>query len=102
MAIPRLVLALLIGFTIARPLELKIFEKEVNVKMVQNLHKKIQLNDSLLTIENNSLMNAATAERQRLTDRRTALEDTLFNLQTAYVQEADGTGGSLQRGIKDL
>jgi hypothetical protein len=102
MATPRLVLALLIGFTIARPLELKIFEKEVNVKMVQNLHKKIQLNDSLLTLENNALMNGATAERKRLTDRKTALEDTISNLQTAYVQEADGTGGSLQRGIKDL
>src|ERR1044071_1789583 len=49
MAVPRLALAVLIGFTIARPLELKIFEKEINVKMVQNLHKKIQLNDSLLT-----------------------------------------------------
>lgn len=102
MAIPRLCLALLIGFTIARPLELKIFEKEVNVKMVQNLHKKIQLNDSLLTLENNALMTAATTERQRLTDRKTSLEDTLHKLQSAYVQEADGTGGSLQRGIKDL
>ena len=102
MAVPRLALALLIGFTIARPLELKIFEKEINVKMVENLHKKIQRNDSLLNLENNVLMNAATAERQRLTDRKIALEDTLHNLQTSYVQEADGTGGSMQRGIKDL
>jgi uncharacterized protein DUF4407 len=102
MAVPRLILALLIGFTIARPLELKIFEKEINVKMVENLHKKIQVNDSLLTLENNAQMSTATAERQRLTDRKTALEDTLHNLQTSYVQEADGTGGSLQRGIKDL
>jgi hypothetical protein len=102
MAVPRLILALVIGFTIARPLELKIFEKEINVKMVENLHKKIQLNDSLLTLENNAQMSTATTERQRLTDRKTALEDTLHNLQTSYVQEADGTGGSLQRGIKDL
>ena len=54
MAVPRLVLALLIGVTIARPLEMKIFEKEINVKMTENLHKKIQLNDSLLTLENKS------------------------------------------------
>jgi hypothetical protein len=102
MAVPRLALAILIGFTIARPLELKIFEKEINVKMVQNLHKKIQVNDSLLTIENNAQMNAATAERERLTARKTAIEDSLHKLQTAYVQEADGTGGSLQRGIENL
>ncbi|HET9825538.1 MAG TPA: DUF4407 domain-containing protein, partial [Chitinophagaceae bacterium] len=87
MAMPRLALALLIGFTIARPLELKIFEKEINVKMTENLHKKIQRNDSLLALENNSLINAATAERQRLMDRKLAIENELQNLQTSYVQE---------------
>lgn len=102
MAVPRIILALLIGVTIARPLELKIFEKEVNVKMTENLHKKIQRNDSLLTMENNAVMTAATAERQRLTDRKLAKENELNNLRSAYVQEADGTGGSGQRGIDEL
>ncbi|MFI5187467.1 MAG: DUF4407 domain-containing protein [Chitinophagales bacterium] len=102
MAVPRMLLALLIGFTIARPLELKIFEKEINVKMVENLHKKIKRNDSLLAIESNALINNATAERQRLTDRKLAIENQLRNLQTAYVQEADGTGGSEQKGIDKL
>ena len=102
MAIPRLILALLIGFTIARPLELKIFEKEINVKMTENLHKKIEKNDSLLALENTALTNNATAERQRLTNRKLAIEDQLRNLQSAYVQEADGTGGSEQRGIDRL
>ena len=102
MAVPRLALALLIGFTIARPLEMKIFEKEINVKMTENLHKKIQLNDSLLTLENEKQINDATNERQRLITRKDAIEDTLHKLQTAYVQEADGTGGSGQRGIEDL
>jgi hypothetical protein len=102
MAVPRMILALLIGFTIARPLELKIFEKEINVKMTENLHKKIERNDSLLAMENNALINNATAERQRLTDRKLAIENQLRNLQTAYVQEADGTGGSEQRGVDKL
>jgi Domain of unknown function (DUF4407) len=102
MAMPRLALALLIGFTIARPLELKIFEKEINVKMTENLHKKIQQNDSLLALENNAVINAATAERQRLTDRKLAIEKELNNLQASYVQEADGTGGSMQRGVDKL
>lgn len=102
MAVPRLGLALLIGLTIARPLELKIFEKEINVKMVENLHSKIQLNDSLLALENKSMVQATEAERQRLTDRKQAIEDTLHQLQNAYVQEADGTGGSRQRGIENI
>jgi len=102
MTLPRLVLALLIAFTIARPLEMKIFEKEINVKMTENLHKKIQLNDSLLARENEAQINDATIERQRLINRKDAIEDTLHKLQQAYVQEADGTGGSRQRGIEEL
>src|SRR3982751_5658877 len=102
MAIPRLLLALLIGLTIARPLELKIFEKEIAVKMQENLHHKIQNNDSLLQIENKLLMQDATSERERLTLRKKAIEDSLAQLQTAYIQEADGTGGSGKRGIEKL
>lgn len=102
MAIPRLALALLIGLTIARPLELKIFEKEIAVKMQENLHHKIQNNDSLLQIENRLLMQDATTERQRLTARKNSIEDSLAQLQTDYIQEADGTGGSGRRGIEQL
>ncbi len=102
MAVPRLLLAILIGVTIARPLELKIFEKEIDTKVVENLHKKVQLNDSLLQIENKAQLQNAFTERGRLTDRKLAIEDTLHRLQQSYVQEADGTGGSGQRGIEDL
>lgn len=102
MALPRFFLALLIGLTIARPLELKIFEKEIDVKVAENRHKKMLLNDSLLQRENSNLLQTAQAERQRLTTRKTTLEDTLHRLQQGYVQEADGTGGSGKRGIEKI
>lgn len=102
MAIPRMALALLIGVTIARPLELKIFEKEIDTKVVENIHKKIQLNDSLLQVENTALMRTTEAEHSRLMTRKLALEDTLHRLQQSYIQEADGTGGSGKRGIENL
>jgi hypothetical protein len=102
MAIPRIFLALLIGITIARPLELKIFEKEIDVKVLENRHKKIQLNDSLLNRETAASLQTADLERSRLTARKQAIEDTLHRLQQAYVAEADGTGGSMQRGIESL
>lgn len=102
MAVPRIALALLIGLTIARPLELKIFEKEINTKVTENLHKKVQNNDSLLQIENAALVNNATTERNRLLDRKLGIEDTLHQLQQAYLHEADGTGGSMQRGIENI
>lgn len=102
MAVPRIALALLIGVTIARPLELKIFEKEIDTKVVENVHKKMQLNDSLLQVENNALMQNTETERNRLIARRNAIEDTLHQLQQSYIREADGTGGSGQRGIENL
>jgi hypothetical protein len=102
MAIPRILLALLIGITIARPLELKIFEKEINVKMAENRHKKILQNDSLLHLENRSMISNAEQERSRLTQRKISVEDTLHRLSEAYLREADGTGGSMERGIEKL
>ncbi|MFT3823295.1 MAG: DUF4407 domain-containing protein [Chitinophagaceae bacterium] len=102
MAVPRVALALLIGVTIARPLELKIFEKEINTKVVENIHKKIQGNDSLLQLENKALVQTTEAERSRLVSRKQSIEDTLRLLQQAYITEADGTGGSGRRGIENL
>jgi hypothetical protein len=102
MALPRLALALLIGIVIARPLEMKIFDKEIATKMTENLHAKIRLNDSLLAMEYKQQLSEAEKERQRLLNRKLAIEDTLHHLQTAYLQEADGTGGSMQRGIEQI
>lgn len=102
MAVPRIALAILIGITIARPLELKIFEKEIAVKMQENFHYKVQRNDSLLQLENKMLMQAAETSKLLATQRKLSIEDTLRNMQTAYVQEADGTGGSGLRGIEKL
>lgn len=102
MAMPRLALALLIGVTIARPLELKIFEKEIDVQVIENRHKKMQQNDSMLTMENRAVLDVAEQERNRLIVRKSQLEDTISRLQDAYVREADGTGGSFRRGIDRL
>jgi hypothetical protein len=101
-ALPRILLALLIGVTIARPLELKIFEKEIDMQVAENRHKKILLNDSLLAMENRNTLQTAGQERDRLMGRKRGLEDSLRRLQEAYTREADGTGGSLRRGIDRL
>jgi hypothetical protein len=102
MAMPRIALALLIGITIARPLELKIFEKEIDVQITANRHQKLLMNDSLLRAGDRATIDAATAERARLSTRQLAIQDTLHRLQQAYIGEADGTGGSGRRGIERL
>ncbi|MBS1660769.1 MAG: DUF4407 domain-containing protein, partial [Bacteroidetes bacterium] len=81
---------------------LKIFEKEIDVQLVENRHQKVLANDSLLQAENRSVLLAAQQERDRLTARQQHIEDTLHRLQQAYVAEADGTGGSQRRGIDKL
>ncbi|MDR3712022.1 MAG: DUF4407 domain-containing protein [Puia sp.] len=102
MAMPRVALALLIGLTIARPLELKVFEKEIDIKIIENRHHQILLNDSLLREESSLQVVKAEQERERLIARQHSLEDTLQHLRDAYIREADGTGGSGQRGIDKL
>ena len=102
LTVPRIALAFIIGVTIARPLELKIFEKEINTKMIANQHSKILLNDSLLLLENKVLTQNAMDERSRLTDRKQLIEDSLHQLQKSYIVEADGTGGSGKRGIENI
>ncbi|PWT74011.1 MAG: hypothetical protein C5B59_12030 [Bacteroidetes bacterium] len=99
MAVPRIVLALLIGITIARPLELKLFEKEIDTKVAENRHQKVLANDSLLQAEHKAQIASAVLERNRLTERKTAIEDSLHTLQKAYLAEADGTGGTMMPGV---
>ncbi|MBC7905055.1 MAG: DUF4407 domain-containing protein [Gemmatimonadaceae bacterium] len=102
MAVPRIILAVLIGVTIARPLELKIFEKEIDTRIIQNMHTRVLVNDSLLQLENKAIVQSAENERNRLVSRKLSLEDSLATLRRDYVSEADGTGGSGRRGIEKL
>lgn len=100
--IPRIILAMLIGITIARPLELKLFEKEINVKVAANLNAKMKN----FNAQQDSLFQTATVaaakERDVLALQRLTLTDTLLKLQTAYMQEADGTAGSGRRGFESI
>jgi hypothetical protein len=101
-AIPRIALAIMIGITIARPLELKLFEKEINVKVASNLSGKIKQYNNQLDSISAAKVATVLGERDHLTIRRKGMEDTLLKLQRSYVQEADGTGGSGKRGVEAI
>ncbi|ULQ53885.1 DUF4407 domain-containing protein [Flavihumibacter fluvii] len=101
-AIPRIVLAIMIGITIARPLELKLFEKEINVKVAANLNTKIKNYNQQQDTIHMARVATVQSERNQLLLRRKSMEDTLLKLQLSYVQEADGTGGSGKRGIESI
>ena len=97
-AIPRLLLALIIAVVISKPLELKIFEKEINQVL---LEKK---ND--LTLANSKQI------ANQFTPQVEALETDISNLKTEiitktsevnalydiYINEAEGTSGTKKLG----
>jgi hypothetical protein len=97
MAIPRLILAILISIVIAKPLELKIFEKEINSELVlmQNELKAAQKEK----IIEEYAQQKSTVD-QELTGLKTeikAKEQERNELRDIARQEADGTGGTMKR-----
>ncbi|TGV04215.1 DUF4407 domain-containing protein [Flavivirga rizhaonensis] len=93
-ASPRIILAVIIAIVISKPLELKIFEKEINQVLLEQKNELTLANKNQIaeqftpTIE--SLNNNITALRQQINTKETevnALYDT-------YIAEAEGTAGT--------
>ncbi len=96
-ALPRIILAVFISIVIAKPLELKIFEKEIN--------------SELKLVEQKSFVEKENVVKQRFVEEQQALNQELEKLKTEIQhkaakrdelrsfarQEADGTGGSMKR-----
>lgn len=96
-ASPRIVLAVMLAIVISKPLELKIFSKEIDRKLV--------------ILEENIFQNEISAIERRYQDQGQALQNQITELKRevtnktntrdalaeAARSEADGTGGSMQR-----
>lgn len=98
-ALPRLVLAVIISIVISKPLELKIFEKEINAELIsmeQEVYKtqeqKVQERFDTRITGLQQEISAYKSEVETLRLKRDELAE-------AARQEADGTGGSKQRNL---
>ncbi len=98
-AFPRLVLAVLLALVISKPLELKIFEKEINAELIvmeQEVFKtqedRVKQRYAPTIASNQEQIKTLKAE----IETKTKLRD---ELSLAAVQEADGTGGSQKRNL---
>jgi len=96
-ALPRLVLAILISIIIVKPLELKIFEKEINAEL------KI-MEQQTISAQENEVKSRFDPERDRLTNEIALLRNEIAaktskrdELNQIAREEADGTGGTKQR-----
>jgi hypothetical protein len=97
MAIPRLVLAILISLVIAKPLEMKIFEKEI-------LAEYELMEKQSFTLKSEEIRNRYAMEQQNINDDIQRLKNEISDkvvtrdkLRNLAREEADGTGGSMRR-----
>lgn len=98
-ASPRIILAIIISIVIAKPLELKIFEKEINPELIVMEQEAYARQESQLKLRYQFTLDSLKADRASL---RAAIEKKAKNrdeLVRIAQEEADGTGGSKRRNL---
>ncbi|QNL21478.1 DUF4407 domain-containing protein [Hyphobacterium sp. CCMP332] len=97
LATPRIILAILISIVIAKPLELKIFEKEINAELI-SMNQEVQKGQENFAKEKylaekaslDASISGLKSEIQQKEQQRDALREKAQ-------KEADGTGGTMRR-----
>ncbi|ATL49616.1 hypothetical protein COR50_21910 [Chitinophaga caeni] len=99
MAIPRIIMAILIATVISKPLELQIFNKEIQAELIVMEQQKFKEQEDLVKIRFQSKIDSLKSENALLKsemDLQAATRDTLLLIAQ---QEADGTGGSRVKNL---
>ncbi len=99
MASPRILLAILISIVIAKPLELKIFEKEIEPELIVMEQQAYAKQEAELKLRFIPLSDSLKAEVEILKSEvaaKSTKRDELFRIAQ---QEADGTGGSKHKNL---
>ena len=97
-AAPRLLLAIIIAVVISKPLEMKIFEKEINQVLLEQKNEMTLANKNQLALQYTPTIEKLNADITQLKDEiltKTAETDALYN---TYITEAEGISGTLKLG----
>lgn len=98
-AFPRLLMAVLLAIVISKPLELKIFQKEIDAELIimeQEVFKKQETELKLRYEQQMQEYKTQLVDMQNEILQKTAVRDSLAK---AALAEADGTGGSKIRNM---
>jgi hypothetical protein len=98
-AAPRVVLAIIISIVIAKPLELKVFEKEINPELIVMEQEAYARQETLLQsrfLPQRDSLKSKVAGLQAAITEKIAKRDELVRIAQ---EEADGTGGSRRRNL---
>ncbi len=97
-ASPRILLAVIIAIVIAKPLELKIFEKEINQVLLERKNDLTLANQEQIATQFTPKVNALDAEIATLKEEITTKETEVNALYNTYISEAEGTAGTQKLG----
>src|SRR5690606_21646389 len=97
-ASPRILLAVIIAVVISKPLELKIFEKEINQVLLEEKNAMTLENQAEIAKQYNPEMEAISNQIAALQDQVKNKETEVNALYDNYITEAEGTSGSMKLG----
>lgn len=100
-ALPRLLLAFLLGVVIAKPLELKIFEPEINFELRERVSRYY---GEVSEVMSGQLRELDSLRSQKILTEEQAESryDLVRQLESEATREADGTDGTGKRGLGDV
>ena len=93
-ASPRLILAVIIAVVISKPLELKIFEKEINQVLLEQKNDLTLANKDQIAQQYTPQIQAMESEIADLNTQVATKEAEVNSLYDIYINEAEGTAGT--------
>ncbi len=93
-AAPRIVLALIIAVVISKPLEMKIFEKEINQVLLEEKNALTLNNKEQLALQFTPKIESLNQDIDRLKGEVATKEAETNALYDTYISEAEGTAGT--------
>jgi hypothetical protein len=96
-ALPRIILALVISIVIAKPLELKIFEKEINGEITSMIQEDLATKELTVKQRFQETRERLNSEIHSLKNEIIAKTNSRNELRQIAREEADGTGGTMKR-----
>ena len=93
-ASPRILLAVIIAIVIAKPLEIKIFEKEINQVLLEEKNAMTLENKDQLALQYTPTIEALTTDIEALKQEIVTKETEVNALYDTYISEAEGTAGT--------
>jgi len=97
-ATPRIGLAIIIAIVISKPLEIKIFEKEINTVLLKEKNEMMLANKKQVANYFQSDLDKNKAQIDSLKSDITKKEKEVNDLYAVYITEAEGTAGTKKLG----